>query len=111
MKIGKTLLRILSRFKYVLVAIVGILLLTVIGENSLLQRYNYDREISELEDEIEKQETQFLQDSLRLVELERDPSAIRTIARERYFMKAADEDIYVFSDEIAAQEEAYAAAQ
>jgi len=104
-------MRILSRFKYALVTIVAGLFLTVLGENSLMQRFRYERQISELEEEIEKQETQYLQDSLRLVELERDPSAIRTIARERYFMKAADEDIYVFSDEIAEQEEAYAAAQ
>ena len=100
MKLGKQLLKYLSKFKYVIVIIIGTLLITVIGENSMLQRYRYARQISDLENEIEKQEARFVHDSLRLTELERNPEAIRKIARERYFMKAADEDIYVFSDEI-----------
>jgi len=31
--------------------------------------------------------------------LRRDPKAIEKIARERYFMKTDDEDIYVLSDD------------
>ncbi len=110
MRIGKRFLYYLSRFKYVIVIVLGVALITVLGENSMLQRYRYARQIADLEDEIERQDALFSQDSLRLVELERDPSAIRKIARERYFMKASDEDIFVFSDEVA-EEEAYAAAQ
>ena len=101
MRLGKQLMKYLSKFKYVIVIIAGTLLITVIGENSMLQRYRYARQISDLEDEIEKQEARFVHDSLRLTELESNPEAIRKIARERYFMKADDEDIYVFSDEIA----------
>ena len=110
MRIGKRFLYYLSRFKYVIVIVLGVALITVLGENSMLQRYRYARQIADLEDEIERQDALFSQDSLRLVELVRDPSAIRKIARERYFMKASDEDIFVFSDEVA-EEEAYAAAQ
>ena len=32
--------------------------------------------------------------------MDRNPEEVRRIARERYFMKASDEDIYVLSDEI-----------
>ena len=35
----------------------------------------------------------------RLRELETNPKAIEKIARERYFMKADDEDIFVLSDD------------
>ena len=38
-------------------------------------------------------------DSKRLKELNRNPDAIAKIARERYFMKADDEDIFVLSDD------------
>ena len=31
--------------------------------------------------------------------LDSDPNAMRKIARERYFMKADDEDIFVLSDD------------
>ena len=100
MKLQKKTLRFLTRFKYIIVVVVGTLFITVLGENSLLQRYKYSRQIADLEDEIEKQDMKFVQDSLRLVELERNPEEIRKIARERYFMKASDEDIFVLSDEI-----------
>ena len=97
---------LLRRFKYVIVIILGVALITVIGENSMLQRYRYAKQISDLEEEIDKQNTQYLHDSLRLVQMERDPDVVRKIARERYFMKTNDEDIFVLSDEIG--EEGYA---
>ncbi len=105
MKIGKNVMRYATRFKYILVTVLGVLLITVIGENSLLQRYRYSRQIADLEDEIEKQDNQYMRDSIRLSELENDPNAIRKIARERYFMKAYDEDIFVLSDEIKKQQD------
>ena len=100
MKLGKRILWVIGKFKYVIVIIGGVLIITVLGENSMLQRYRYARQISELEDEIEKQDMRFMQDSIRLEEMERNPEEVRRIARERYFMKASDEDIYVLSDEI-----------
>ena len=41
-----------------------------------------------------------MHDSIRLEEMERNPEEVRKIARERYFMKASDEDIFIPSDEI-----------
>ncbi len=105
MKLEKKTLRLLTRFKYIIVVVLGTLLITVIGENSLIQRFKYSRQIADLEDEIEKQDMKYAQDSLRLVELERNPNEIRKIARERYFMKASDEDIFVLSDEIEEDDE------
>ena len=35
----------------------------------------------------------------RIRELDRNPKAMEKIARERYFMKADDEDIFVLSDD------------
>lgn len=107
MKVKKNLMWLLRRFKYVIVIILGVALITVIGENSMLQRYRYAKQISDLEEEIDKQNTQYQHDSLRLVQMERDPDVVRKIARERYFMKANNEDIFVLSDEIG--EDGYAA--
>ena len=105
MNIGRSILRFFDRFKYIIVGVLGVVMLTVVGENSLLQRYRYSRQISELEEEIDKQKTRFVKDSLRLSDLERNPDAIRKIARERYFMKAYDEDIFVLSDDLEEEEE------
>jgi cell division protein FtsB len=111
MNIGKNILRFLDRFKYIIVGVLGVVMLTVVGENSLLQRYRYSQQIGELEEEIDKQQTRFVRDSLRLSELERNPDAIRKIALERYFMKAYDEDIFVLSDDLEEEEEAHATTQ
>ena len=52
MRLGKRILWWIGRFKYVIVVVGGVLLITVLGENSMLQRYRYARQIAELEDEI-----------------------------------------------------------
>ena len=92
--------RFFGRFKYVIVIVLGLLQILFIGENSMLQRIRYNRQISHLEEELERQENQFLQDSLKLVNLDMHPEEIVKIAREKYFMKANDEDIFMLSDEL-----------
>ena len=44
-------------------------------------------------------EADFNRDQAQIKELDRNPKAIEKIARERYFMKADDEDIFVLSDD------------
>ena len=52
-----------------------------------------------MERQIEMYKSRHEADSKLLRELRNDPKTIERIARERYFMKSADEDIYVLSDE------------
>jgi cell division protein FtsB len=59
---------------------------------------NY-REISHLKAEIEAYDESYREDSIKLSNLFTDPEAIEKIARERYFMKADNEDIFVLSDD------------
>lgn len=49
--------------------------------------------------EIDAYNAQYEKDEHMLKELQRNPKAITKIARERYFMKADDEDIFVLSDD------------
>jgi len=90
----------LSHNKYWLVLIAGVLIVGFFDENSFVQRIKYDMQISELEAQIEKYNAQYERDDRQLKELRRNPKAITKIARERYFMKADDEDIFVLSDDI-----------
>lgn len=96
--------RFFGRFKYVIVIVLGLLQILFIGENSMLQRIRYNRQISHLEEELERQESQFIEDSLKLVNLDTHPEEIVKIAREKYFMKADDEDIFMLSDELEVEE-------
>ena len=85
--------------KYGLVTIVGIALVGFVGENSVLAHLRYKMRISELNEEIEHYEGQYRNDMRQLRELNKNPKAMERIARERYFMKADDEDIFVLSDD------------
>ena len=49
--------------------------------------------------DIAKYKKQYYSDMQRLKDLNTSPDAIAKIARERYFMKADDEDIFVLSDD------------
>ena len=90
----------LSHHKYWIVLIVGVLIVGFLDENSFVQRLKYDMQISELKEQIEKYNAQYERDETQLKELRRNPKAITKIARERYFMKADDEDIFVLSDDL-----------
>ncbi|MGN1229173.1 MAG: septum formation initiator family protein [Prevotella sp.] len=88
-----------SRFlKYALVVMIGVALVGFVGENSILSHVQNKVRISELDDEIGRYRELYEADRQKMDRLDRDPKAIEEIARERYFMKHADEDIFVFNE-------------
>ena len=72
-----------ERYKYLITIVIGVLVVGFIGENSYLQQAKNYRQITHLKNEIETYEK---------------------IARERYFMKTDDEDIFVLSDDAVKEE-------
>lgn len=103
MKRIKTFLVRISRskpLKYVVVAIVGGVIVGFADDNSIWNHYRNKRKIAELQDEIGRFRSQYEQDVARLKSLENNPKTIEKIARERYFMKTDDEDIFVLSDDV-----------
>jgi len=88
-----------GRYKYLITIIIGVLMVGFIGENSYLQQVKNFREISRLKSEIEAYDESYRKDSVTLSRLDTDPEAVVKIARERYFMKTDDEDIFVLSDD------------
>ena len=91
------ILEVISHYKYLITIVVGLLVVGVLDDNSFRKRIQYELQISELEDQIERYNKQYERDSKDLLEIKKDPKAIEKIARERYFMKADDEDIFVLS--------------
>ena len=85
--------------KYTVVCLVGVLIVGFLDENSVMSHLKNRQRISELEDEIEKYNADFRRDQSQIRELDRNPKAMEKIARERYFMKTDDEDIFVLSDD------------
>ncbi len=89
----------IKALKYVLVSIIAVVLIGFVDENSVWHHIQNKHRISELQDEIEKYVDQNQRNLQQIRMLESDPKAIEKIARERYFMKADDEDIFVLSDD------------
>ena len=86
-------------FKYAVVCILGILLVGFLDENSLWSHFKNTQRIEELEREKEKYNADFQRDQAQIKELNKNPKAMEKIARERYYMKADDEDRFVLSDD------------
>ena len=93
------LLDLLSHYKYVITVVVGVLLVGFVDDNSFMQRAKLELQISDLEADIERYNEQNEADMKQLKAMKRSPKAFEKIARECYFMKADDEDIFVLSDD------------
>lgn len=95
----KLIWALVSHYKYAITIVIGILLVGFVDENSFMHRVQLEMRISDLTDEINRYNAQNEADLKQLKQLRRGAGAYERIARERYFMKADDEDIYVLSDD------------
>ena len=92
--------------KYAVVCVVGVLIVGFLDENSLWNHLKNRQRIEELTEEKARFNAAFERDKTQIRELDRNPKAIEKIARERYLMKADDEDIFVLREENEEPEEA-----
>ena len=90
----------MCRHKYMITILVFVLIIGVLDDNSLIRRVSHWREIRELNTEIERYRSQYEEDSRALKELTSYPEALEKIAREKYKMKKADEDIFIFEEDL-----------
>ena len=100
-KLKSVLLRIyhVKALKYIVVTLIGIILIGFVDENSVWHHMTNRQKISDLQEEIDRYTIQNKNDQAQIKMLDSNPKAIKKIARERYFMKADDEDIFVLSDD------------
>jgi cell division protein FtsB len=90
------------------VTVLAIILIGFVDENSWWRHMRNTLRINELQEEIDQYTDQYKQDKAKMDMLKRDPKAIEKIARERYFMKTDDEDIFVLSDDLEEEQNATA---
>lgn len=93
-----TIWNFMCQHKYLITVGIFVVIIGFLDENSLLRRFGYEREISQLRNEIEKYRADYEENTKRLNELSTNPDAIEQIAREKYLMKKPNEDIYVFEE-------------
>ena len=100
-KIKKAFLKFwhLPFMKYAVAIVLGVLLVGFVGENSVWAHLRNMHRISSLQAEIDDYNGRHQRDEKQIRTLDTNPKAMEKIARERYFMKADDEDIFVMKEE------------
>lgn len=89
----------LSRINaYWLVTIVFFAQTFVMGDSSLYKRYTYDEKIRSLEKEIKHYQKEIEINSKKLNDLHTDKEGLERFAREEYFMKKPNEDVYIIKN-------------
>lgn len=80
---------------YWLVAICFLAVTFIAGDSSLYNRYKYDEKIRSLENEIEMYEREIEENTRKLNDLKTDKDGLERFAREEYYMKKPNEDIFI----------------
>ena len=83
------------RNKYLIAILAFLVWLFVFDRNSLIDRIRYTRTLHALEDEKAFYLKRIEEDSKRLNELKTDQENLEKFAREQYFMKKDNEDVFV----------------
>ena len=85
--------------KYVLICLIFASVLTLCRDQSLINRFRRERQISQLEEEIDLYEKR-LDDTRRSIEtLQSGKEELERYARERYLMHEDGEQVYVVESE------------
>ena len=87
------------RNKYILTLLIFFIWLLVFDRNNLIDRMKYIRKLNEMERQKEYYEARIEQDSRKLNELKTSPENLEKFAREQYYMKKPDEEIFVIVEE------------
>ncbi len=95
----------LAHYKYLIVILTGFLMVGVLDDNSVRQHIKYQMEIAALRAEVKKYRDRYESDLNLLRQLRQSNAAYAKIARQRYFMKKDNEDIFVLSTDIPADQE------
>lgn len=94
----KKILRYFVAHKYVATIVLFLALIGYFDSNSLYNRYQLYCEGQLLQAEVDAYTDKYNCDTKLYNELMSDSNAVVRIAREKYFMKKANEDVYVFED-------------
>ncbi len=84
--------------KYVLVTLGVIILMNLDYDYSFVKRYKNDAKIRQLQREIKFYQKKIVEDRKKLDELQTDKDGLERFAREKYFMKHADEDVFIIDE-------------
>jgi len=85
--------------RYFLALLVFFTWILLFDNNNLIDRYHYMKNLRQLERDKEYYQERIEEDSRKLNELRTSDENLEKFAREQYFMKKDNEDIYIIVDE------------
>jgi len=85
--------------KYLIAVVVFLLIVLFIDDNNLMERFNLMSERSDLNTQVEFYENKIQESNRKLEELKTDSASLEKFAREEYFMKKDNEDVYIIVEE------------
>ncbi len=98
----KTVLSFLRNFfsklkinKYYFTGAVFFVIMFLIGDSTLLRRYQYDKQINDLENEKAKYIEEKRENNQKLNDLKSDNESLERFAREKYLMTKPGEELFV----------------
>lgn len=87
------------RNRYFLTLVVFLIWILLFDNNNLIDRYHYMKNLRQLEKDKEYYQQRIEEDRRKLNELKTNNENLEKFAREQYFMKKDNEDIYIIVDE------------
>ena len=81
--------------KYWVVIIFSLIVTFTVGDSNLYKRHQYDEKIRELEQEIKFYQKEIEMNRKKLDDLNTSKERLERHAREEYFMKKPDEDVFI----------------
>ena len=83
--------------KYTFTVLVFLVYLLFFDQNNILTQYSYKKQLNKLELEKEYFNKQIEITKQELDELTKNPASLEKFAREKYFMKKDNEEVFVFT--------------
>lgn len=83
---------------YWAVALCGLFFTFVVGDSNLYRRFSYDQKIRALEREIEHYQEEIQENRQKLNDLRTDKEGLERFAREEYYMKRPNEEVYIIRE-------------
>ncbi|MEA1887859.1 MAG: septum formation initiator family protein [Bacteroidota bacterium] len=85
--------------RYFLTLVVFLVWILLFDNNNLIDRYHYLKNLRQLEKDKNYYQERIEEDRRKLNELKTSDENLEKFAREQYFMKKENEDIYIIVDE------------
>ncbi len=84
--------------KYLIAALIFIIFILILDSDNLIKRFSLIGEKHELEEQIETYDRKIIENNRKLKELQTSKENLEKFAREEYYMKNDNEDIYLIEE-------------